>query len=50
VSVSLNGTGRALLEREHKLHVKLTLTQTSAGKTVSVTGQTLRFTAPKRHR
>jgi hypothetical protein len=50
VSVSLNGTGRALLEREHKLHVKLTLTQTSAGKTVSVTGQTLSFTAPKRHR
>ena len=50
VSVTLNGTGQALLKHEHKLHVKLMLTQTSAGKTVSVNGQTLNFTAPKRHR
>ncbi|MGA2165488.1 MAG: hypothetical protein ABSH36_13600 [Solirubrobacteraceae bacterium] len=50
VSVTLNGTGQALLKREHKLHVKLILTQTSTGKTVSVQGQTLSFTAPKRHR
>jgi hypothetical protein len=49
VSVALNSTGRALLEREHKLHVKLVLTQTSAGKTVTVKGQTLSFTAPKHH-
>jgi hypothetical protein len=49
VSVSLNNTGRALLKLEHKLHVKLVLTQTSAGKTVAVKGQTLTFTAPKHH-
>jgi RTX calcium-binding nonapeptide repeat (4 copies) len=49
VSVALNSTGRALLKREHKLHVKLLLTQTSAGKTVAVKGQTLAFTAPKHH-
>ena len=49
VSVALNSTGRALLEREHKLHVKLVLTQTSAGKTVTVKGQTLTFAAPKHH-
>ena len=40
VSVALNSTGRALLKREQKLHVKLLLTQTSAGKTVAVKGQT----------
>jgi hypothetical protein len=38
VSVSLNATGRALLKREHTLHVKLVATQTSAGKTVAVKG------------
>ena len=49
VSVALNSAGRALLKREHKLHAKLVLTQTSAGKTVAVKGQTLTFTAPKHH-
>jgi hypothetical protein len=49
VSVALNATGRALLKREHELHAKLLLTQTSAGKTLAVKGQTLTFTAPKPH-
>jgi hypothetical protein len=49
VSVSINSTGRALLKLEHKLHVKLILTQTSAGKTIAVKGQTLMFTVPRRH-
>lgn len=49
VSVSLNATGRALLKRERKLHVKLLLTQTSAGKTVGMKGQTLTFLVPKGH-
>jgi hypothetical protein len=49
VSVSLNATGKALLKREHKLRVKLVLTQTSAGKTVAVKGEALTFTAPHSH-
>jgi hypothetical protein len=49
LSVSLNSAGRALLKIEHKLHVKLVLTQTRAGKTLAVKGQTLTFTAPKHH-
>jgi Ca2+-binding RTX toxin-like protein len=49
LSVALNSTGRALLKLEHKLHVKLVLIQTSAGKTLAVKGQTVTFTAPKHH-
>jgi Ca2+-binding RTX toxin-like protein len=49
VSVTLNSTGKGLVKREHKLHVKLVLSQTSAGKTVAVKGQTLTFIAPKHH-
>jgi hypothetical protein len=49
LSLALNGTGQALLKLEHKLYAKLVLTQTSAGKTVAVKGQTLTFTAPKHH-
>jgi Ca2+-binding RTX toxin-like protein len=47
VAVPLNGTGRALLAHEHKLHVELAVMQTSAGKTFPVKALTLTFTAPK---
>jgi hypothetical protein len=46
VTISLNGVGKALLKSRHTLHVKLILTQSSAGKTNVVKTITLTFSQP----
>lgn len=47
LTISLDAAGRALLARRHSLHVELTISQTSAGKTTVMKTLTLTFTAPK---
>jgi hypothetical protein len=47
VTILLNSVGKSLLRSHHTLHVKLTLTQSSAGKTSVVKTITLTFTQPR---
>jgi hypothetical protein len=48
IKVKLNGTGRGLLSKRHQLKVKLTVTQRSGGKTVTVASRTLTFKVSSR--
>jgi hypothetical protein len=50
VKLSLNRTGRALLAKLHTLTGKLTITQTVAGKTTTLSTNTVVFKAKRRHK
>jgi hypothetical protein len=50
VKLSLNRTGRALLAKVHTLTGKLTITQTVAGKTTTLSTNAVVFKAKRGHK